>query len=156
MQSSSSGHAGLRVVRLIFCCVGAVFLGRALVGAVSTVSLLHERIAVDGRIIAEVQMHKAIHNGLTYAPVVRFPLEDGQPYTVQSQVHANPPEFRMGERVKVYYMRGHPQQAVINSLGQLWMGDVAMAFVGLVLVAFGTVLSSSRMTGRRVEAVSVG
>jgi hypothetical protein len=143
-----AGSAGFRVVRLVFVAVGMLFLGRAAYLALSTASLLHQSIEVDGRIVAVVQMHKAIHTGLTYAPVFRFPLEDGRPFTVQSGVHANPPEFRGGERVKVYYQRGHPERAVIDSVGQLWRDDLALAFVGLIFVALGTILTNPRWSGR--------
>jgi len=154
MQASGRGGAAWRVIRWTFVCVGVLFLGRAAAGALATESRLRASLAVDGRIVAVVQMHKAIHSGLTYAPVFRFPLEDGRPFTVQSGVHANPPEFRGGERVKVYYQRGHPEGAVIDSVGQLWRDDLALAFAGLVFIAFGTVLSNPRLSGRRVVVVT--
>jgi hypothetical protein len=154
MQSSSPGHVGWRVTRLIFFCVGLLFLGRVLMGALSTESLLRESIAVDGRIVGLEEMHRVKRSGLTYAPVFRFTLENGQPFTVESQVHSNPPEFKVGEAVKVYYQRDHPEWAVINSMGQLWMGDVALAFVGLIFILFGTVVSRARNSGRQVFVVS--
>jgi hypothetical protein len=132
------------VIRLAILVVGLLFLGRALYGVLSTESLLHESIAVEGRIVALEQMHKVRHSGLTYAPVFRFTLENGQPFTVESQVHSNPPEFKVGEAVKVYYKRDHPEWAVINSLGQLWMDDVALVFVGAVFIGMSALLSRKR------------
>jgi hypothetical protein len=145
----------MRGLRLILFAVGVLFLGRAGMGALSTASLLRESIAVDGRIVSLEEMHRVRRSGLTYAPVFRFTLENGQPFTVESQVHSNPPEFKLGEAVKVYYQRDHPEWAVINSMGQLWMGKVALAFVGLIFIALGTVLSSTRMSGRQIAAVSL-
>jgi hypothetical protein len=144
------------VFRLIVFVVGGLFLGRAAYGALETASLLHASIAVDGRIVGEAEMHKATRSGLTYAPVFRFTLENGRPYFVQSGVHANPPEFKMGEAVKVYYRRDHPEWAVINSLGQLWMDDVALAFVGLVFVGLGALMARGRKGGRQVVVVPLG
>jgi hypothetical protein len=43
---------------------------------------------------------------------------------------------------------------VIDSVGQLWRDDLALAFVGLVFIAFGTVLSNPRLSGRRVVVVT--
>lgn len=152
MQASSTGRVVWLVIRLAILVVGLLFLGRALYGALSTQSLLHESIAVDGRIVALEQMHKVRHSGLTYAPVFRFTLENGQPFTVESQVHSNPPEFKVGEAVKVYYKRDHPEWAVINSLGQLWMDDVALAFVGAVFIGMSALLS--RKSSPQVVSVS--
>lgn len=142
------------VIRLTFFVVGPLFLGRALIGALSTESLLRESIATDGRIVAIDQVHRVHRSGLTYVPVFRFTLENGQPFTVASRAHSNPPEFKLGEAVKVYYKRDHPEWAVINSLGQLWMGDVALTFVGVVFVGLAALLSRARNSGRQVEVVS--
>ena len=132
------------VIRLAILVVGLLFLGRALYGALSTASLLRDSIAVDGQIVAVEQMHRVHRSGLTYAPVFRFTLENGQPFSVESQVHSNPPEFKVGEAVKVYYKRDHPEWAVINSLGQLWMDDVALVFVGAVFIGMSALLSRKR------------
>ena len=151
MQSSSPGRVARIVTWSVFFFVGLLFLGRALFGALSTESLLRESIAVDGRIVGLEQLHRVNRSGLTYAPVFRFTLESGQPFTVESRVHSNPPEFKVGEAVKVYYKRDHPEWAVINSLGQLWMGDVALAFVAAVFIGMSTLLSRK---SRQVVVVS--
>jgi hypothetical protein len=143
-----------QVIRLTFVFAGLLFLGRALIDALSTESLLRESIAVDGRVVALEQVHRVQRSGFKYVPVFRFSLENGQPFTVASRVASNPPEFKLGEAVKVYYKRDHPEWAVINSLGQLWMGDVALAFVGVIFVGFGTVLSRAGKSGRQVVVVS--
>ena len=151
MQSSSPGRVARIVTWSVFFFVGLLFLGRALFGALSTESLLRESIAVDGRIVGLEQLHRVNRSGLTYAPVFRFTLENGQPFTVESRVHSNPPEFKVGEAVKVYYKRDHPEWAVINSLGQLWMGDVALAFVAAVFIGMSALLSRK---SRQVVVVS--
>ena len=151
MQSSSPGRVARIVTWSVFFFVGLLFLGRALFGALSTESLLRESIAVDGRIVGLEQLHRVNRSGLTYAPLFRFTLENGQPFTVESRVHSNPPEFKVGEAVKVYYKRDHPEWAVINSLGQLWMGDVALAFVAAVFIGMSALLSRK---SRQVVVVS--
>jgi hypothetical protein len=154
MQSSSPGQVGWLVFRLAFCVVGLLFLGRAVFNALSTESLLRESIATDGRIVAVERVHRVQRSGFKYVPVFRFTLENGQPFTLASGVASNPPEFKVGEAVKVYYKRDHPEWAVINSLGQLWMADVALAFVGAIFIAFGTVLFRARQSGRQVVVMS--
>lgn len=154
MQSSSPGRVAWLVIRSVFFFAGLLFLGRALFGALSTESLLRESIAADGRIVGLEEVHRVQRSGLTYAPVFRFTLENGQPFTVESRMHSNPPEFKVGEAVKVYYKRDHPEWAVINSLGQLWMGDVALAFDGVIFIGMGTVSSWARKSVRQVVVVS--
>ncbi len=154
MESSSRARVARLVIQSVFFLVGLLFLGRALYGALSTESLLSQSIAVDGRIVWLEQLHRVNRSGYTYAPVFRFTLQNGQPFTVQSRVHSNPPEFKVGDAVKVYYKPDHPEWAVINSLGQLWMGDVALAFVGLVFSGMGAVLSRASKNVRQVWAVS--
>src|ERR1035438_4123745 len=151
MQSSSPGRVARIVTWSVFFFVGLLFLGRALFGALLTESLLRESIAVDGRIVGLEQLHRVNRSGLTYAPVFRFTLENGQPFTVESRVHSNPPEFKVGDAVKVYYKRDHPEWAVIDSLGQLWMGDVALAFVAAVFIGMSALLSRK---SRQVVVVS--
>jgi hypothetical protein len=146
MPSNSSRGVGWFIVRAVFVVAGLLFLGRALFGALSTESLLHESIAVNGRIVGLEQVHRVQRSGYKYVPVFRFTLENGQPFTLQSRVGANPPEFKVGDPVKVYYKRDHPEWAVINSLGQLWMDDVALASVGFFLIAFGALLFRARNT----------
>src|SRR5258708_7685659 len=154
MPSSSPGQVVWLVIRLTFFFVGLLFLGRALIDALSTESLLRESVATDGRIVALEQVHRVHRSGLKYVPVFTFTLENGQPFTVASRVASNPPEFTLDEAVKVYYKRDHPEWAVINSLGQLWMGDVALAFVGAIFIGLGTVLSRAQKSGRQVVVVS--
>jgi hypothetical protein len=154
MQASPPGRVARLVIQSVFFLVGLLFVGRALYGALSTESLLSESIAVDGRIVGLEQMHRVNRSGYTYAPVFRFTLENGQPFTLESRVHSNPPEFKVGDAVKVYYKRDHPEWAVINSLGQLWMGDVALAFVGLMFVGMGALLSRASKNVRQALVIS--
>jgi hypothetical protein len=154
MQSTRRVRFARIVVESILFFVGLLFLGRALYGALSTESLLKESIAVDGRIVWVEQLRRVHRSGLTYAPVFRFSLQNGQPFTVESQVHSNPPEFKVGDVVKVYFKPDHPERAVINSLGQLWMDDVALAFVGLVFAGMGALLARAGTKIRQDWVVS--
>jgi Protein of unknown function (DUF3592) len=154
MQSNSPGKVVWLVIRLLFVFAGLLFLGRGGYGALSTESLLRESIATDGRIVSLERVHRVQRSGFKYLPVFRFTLENGQPFTVESRVGSNPPEFKLGEAVKVYYKRDHPEWAVINSMGQLWMDDVALGFAGVILTAFGTVFSRAGSGKRRIVIVA--
>ena len=66
-----------------------------------------------------------------YYPVVRFVAQGGQTYVVQSRFGANPPEFRQGEAVTVYYDPRHPQRIMIDSDGQ-WTDPLLPIVMGAV------------------------
>jgi hypothetical protein len=150
MQSRSFGQIAWLLVRVIFVLIGLLFLGRAGMDVLSKETLLRESIRVDGRIVAVEQRHRVQRNGYAYAPVFRFTLENGQPFTVESRVMSNPPEFKIGDAVTVYYKRDHPEWAVINSLGQLWRADLALTIVGAIFILFGGVLFRPRTGARRI------
>jgi hypothetical protein len=72
----------------------------------------------------------------TYYPVVRFVLRGGQTSVVRSTVGADPPEFRQGETVTVYYDPRDPQTALIDS-DQLWLEPLGVIVVGTVFMLAG-------------------
>jgi protein-S-isoprenylcysteine O-methyltransferase Ste14 len=45
----------------------------------------------------------------------------------------------VGERVTVRYPAGHPERAVIDSFGQLWLMDWAVGSFGALFFAIGLV-----------------
>ena len=65
-----------------------------------------------------------------YVPVVRFVARAGQTYEVRGTVGGDPPEFRQGEAVTVYYDLQHPQTARIDSGEDLWLVPLALIVMG--------------------------
>jgi hypothetical protein len=56
---------------------------------------------------------------------------------VRSEVIADPPEFRVGQKVTVYYDPQHPQTARIDSWRQLWVGALMWIVLGSVFGLVG-------------------
>jgi hypothetical protein len=83
-------------------------------------------------------VHSARNGSITYAPAFRFNVPGTHFSTVVSRTSSNPPAFKWGERVTVRYPAGHPEQAVIDSFGQLWLR--VWAFGGFGAVFCGTAL----------------
>jgi hypothetical protein len=70
-----------------------------------------------------IEMRKRIDRdsgSVTYAPTFRFNDAAGDEHTVASSFFSAPPEFRVGERVRVLYRADSPQSARIDSYWQVW------------------------------------
>lgn len=121
----------------------------ALTNAISTIRLLRESLAVDGKIVWMERVHRVNRTGYWYMPVVRFPLENGQAFTVRSNRGSNPPALKVGDAVKVYYKPDHPELALINTFEQLWAADTGLAFVGVVMMGMGGLMLRGRGVARQ-------
>lgn len=126
----------------------------ALTNAISTIRLLRESLAVDGKIVWMERVHRVNRTGYWYMPVVRFPLENGQAFTVRSNRGSNPPALKVGDAVKVYYKPDHPELALINTFEQLWAADTGLAFVGVVMMGMGGLMLRGRGVARQRYVVA--
>lgn len=70
-------------------------------------------------------------DGVFYAPVFNFVVPHGRTYTIASYTGSNPPDFKIGKRVNVLYEKGNPENAKINSVGQLWLIEIVFGIMGL-------------------------
>lgn len=77
---------------------------------------------------------------LNYLPVFTFTAQDGHSYTVTADVAANPPEFTVGQAVRVLYIRTDPAGAKLGSFWQLWFVTIVCAGLGLFFVGTGYLL----------------
>jgi len=109
---------------------------------------------VDGKIVWMERVHRVNRTGYWYMPVVRFPLENGQAFTVRSNRGSNPPALKVGDAVKVYYKPDHPELALINTFEQLWAADTGLAFVGVVMMGMGGLMLRGRGVARQRYVVA--
>ena len=154
MQSTSVSRTGFRVIVSAFFLLGLTLDCVALTHAVSTILLLRASVATDGRIEWIERVHRVNRTGYLYMPVVRFSLENGQPFTVRSNKGSNPPAFKVGDAVKVYYKPDHPELALINTFEQLWAADTGLAFVGLGVMGMGGLMLRGRGVARQRYVVA--
>jgi hypothetical protein len=47
---------------------------------------------------------------------------------VFTRVRSNPPSFRVGDQVKVYYDKQNPSNALIGTFSELWFPPLALSF----------------------------
>jgi protein-S-isoprenylcysteine O-methyltransferase Ste14 len=91
-----------------------------------------------------------------YAPVFRFEVPGTHFATVVSHTSSSSPAFKVGEWVTVHYPAGHPEKAVIDSFGQLWLMDWAVGSFGALFFGVGvlTLVSGWRRNRRDLASPS--
>lgn len=76
----------------------------------------------------------------TYRPVVSFRVGTAQTIRFQSIAHSNPPEYELGDSVRVLYDPGCPSEARIRSFTSLWLLPIVLGGLGLIFTVLGVVL----------------
>lgn len=64
----------------------------------------------------------------TYTHQAVFSADDGSTHQVFTRVRSNPPSFAIGDRVKVYYDKQNPSNALIGTFFELWFPPLALSF----------------------------
>ncbi len=116
-----------------FCSViGAACLVFSGLSAIHARNLLFHAVRAKG-IIVEMLPVKRIDGGVTpeCAPVFRFQTEDGQSYTIRANATTNPPELRIGDAVTVFYDRGNPKGANLDSFKEVRVVPVILLAIGV-------------------------
>lgn len=71
----------------------------------------------------------------TYQAIVTFTGPDGQSITLPDPIAFNPPSFRVGQRVRVFYDPKNPQHAMIDrGLKNFIIPGICLVFGGLILL----------------------
>jgi hypothetical protein len=154
MQSGTQNRVAWRVVKWTFLVIGPLFLLGALISTRSTQMFLRRSVTTEGRIVALKPVHSTRDNSVTYAPVFRFDVPGSHFATVVSHTSSNPPVFKLGEFVTVHYEQGHPQDAVIDSFGQLWLGDVIFGSLGTVFTGISILVLVATRKRRPRDVIS--
>jgi len=149
MSSVTPGRVVWLLIKWTFLLIGPLFLGGALISAYHTKMFLRRSVTVQGRVVFMKPVREPQHNRLSFAPVFRFDVPGTHFATVVSNTSSNPPAFKVGEAVTVHYERGHPENAVIDSFGQLWLGDWVFGSVGALFTGLSLLILVSVRRGKR-------
>jgi Protein of unknown function (DUF3592) len=158
MQSASRSRAGQLAGKLVFLVVGLGCLVGSLRYAYRTEVFLRTAVTVQGKIAGFKPVRTRRGGHTTYAPVFRFDVPGTHFATVVSHVSSGSPAFRVGEPVTVHYPPGHPEEAVIDSFGQLWLMDCAVGGFGALFFGIGmlTLVSGWRRNRRDLPSPDPG
>lgn len=126
--------------RVIFVIVG---LGMCIGGSFLTMEkykLTQVGVNAPGKIVDQVRKEDRDSDDgritVMYTPVVGFTAKDGKEYTFTGSVSSNIAP-QIGKSVTVLYDEKDPKKASINSFVYIWVGPLAVLFMGVVFLYFG-------------------
>jgi hypothetical protein len=120
---------------LFFPLLGALLLGLGVRSFVTTERFLAKASTADGVVVRVVAA-----GGDTYSPVVRFVTASGQVVEYKDHVGSDPPAYRVGDSVRVFYDPANPQKARLDSWLSRWFGATILTILGVVFLFVGVVL----------------
>jgi hypothetical protein len=129
--------------------VGPLLLLIAIASSVPTARFISAGIAADGTIIDLNRVYLPSRSKEVYLPVFRFTADDGQTHMIMANSNANWIPFKRGDHVRVVYLKDHFETARIDSIPQLWMAQIILAFIGAVFCAL-SIWMIRRKSGNRV------
>jgi Protein of unknown function (DUF3592) len=124
-----------KILEWVCLFVGPCLLVYSLISVVRTRDFIRRSTEVAGEVI---RLERSAGDGrfasYVYAPVFSFTSADGKTYTVTSDVSSSPPDFTIGESVRVRYDPANPEKARIHSFFQTWgvafiAGACALIFI---------------------------
>jgi len=119
----------LLVALILFGIMGFNYFQRLAVQSHSTVA--------DG-IVLKNQRHLSIDMGNdVFAPVVKFQTPTGQDFQFESAMQTSPPDFKVGDHVKVYYDPEHPENAQVFSPITISLDFWILGGIGLIFLVIG-------------------
>jgi hypothetical protein len=117
---------------LVLNLVCAVMMGVAYYYGHTSWALSRSGASAEGTVVAMKESPATQESGVTYYPVIRYEV-GGQTYTFESHNSSDPPAYRVGERVALFYDPADPARARIDSWFELWLMPVALGGAGVIV-----------------------
>ena len=140
----------------LFALIGIGLVGGALYAYQYTASFIDSALTAEGEVISLARStssgSSSSSGGSTYAPVVAFTAANGERYEFTSSASSNPPSYRPGDLVRVYYLEQDPYDAEVDGFFSLWGGVLILGILGAVFSAFGFGLLLPGFLGGRSRA----
>jgi hypothetical protein len=125
----------------LFGLIGVGLLAGSFYAYQHTASFIDAALTAEGEVIDLARSTSSgsgsSSGGSTYAPVVLFTAANGESYEFTSSASSNPPSYRPGDRVRVYYLAEDPYDAEVDGLFSLWGSVLILGILGTVFSAFG-------------------
>ncbi len=138
----NTAYSFARKIGYIFMSLFFMVLGGGLlVWGISTysdrVSSLESYQKTTGTVVEMREVPETENSGVTYAPVIKFSDEKGREFRHSSSHSSDPPAYKIGERVELFYDKGDPESAFINSFWGKWWGTIILFTCPAVLFPVG-------------------
>ncbi len=100
-------------------------------------------VPVSGVVVGYRQHHD--RNGTTLGPNFLYLDQQGQQYVLQSANFTNPPRFKVGQTIEIFYDQSHPENARVNDWWELYnwviiLGSIGVIWFGIILATLVVVL----------------
>jgi hypothetical protein len=125
------------LISIIFPAVGVLLIVIAVILFIRTVIFLLSSKKVQGTIVRMAQYTDS--SGSRYDPVFQFKTADGRTLEVEDSTGSNPPQFRVGQSVKIAYDPKNPSRAHINKQTNLFFAPLLLCLMGLCFACVGGV-----------------
>lgn len=119
--------------------IGPVFLIVSIVSAALTVMFLRNSVRTVGT-VSSLTKHVSDEGVITYMPVFDFKDTHGLAHQIQSSIGSDPPAFHIGDIVPVLHRRDNPEQACIDTTGQIWGFSIGFAIAAIFCSLIGYAL----------------
>ena len=100
-----------------------------------TGSFLKEAVKTRATVVEVEERHS--DEGPMYHPVFSFTDREGNVHRIRSSLGENPPGYRVGDTIHVYYDPTNPGKNKLDRFVTLWLGPVLLAVMGIFFLMFG-------------------
>jgi hypothetical protein len=141
MRASSDPKIGRRI-GLLFATIGLGLLTGCLFAYRSQDRFYGGALSAEGTVV-DLEWSRG-----SARSVVTFRADDELEYTVKGSVWSKPPAHEKGEKVKVVYHAGRPQEARLASFFERWFLVLVFGFMGAIFTGVGTLVALALGRGR--------
>jgi hypothetical protein len=128
------------IVAVIFGVIGLAMLAGGAYARYTTAAEIRTFLPADGVVVGNIASRSGRNNSTTYAAQVRFTAQDGSTVTFKEGFSANPPAHQVGDKVKVLYEPGNPQNARVDDFMNGWFLPLLLGGMGLIFGLVGVSL----------------
>lgn len=139
------------IVGILFLLIGLGLLTGGFFMWRSKADFVAHALHADGTVTGLDYQRSSKGSG-TYHPLVQFTAQDGNIVNFTSDSGSRPAAYSRGDHLPVLYAAANPEDAVIDSFIDLWLGTLIFAGLGLVFTLIGGGLVWSRLNQRKVRA----
>lgn len=140
------------VVGLLFA-VGPLLILIAFISSIPKVEFVRDSVTASGKVIRLERSYSRRFSKEVYRPVVRFTDGDGKTQIFIAESRSGIVALKPGDLVPVRYLKGSPRTARIDTIAQMWMPHLIVAFIGAIFVFFSVRILLRR---RQLGTVAMG
>jgi hypothetical protein len=138
---------------LFFFLLGGSLLVWGIFDYTGRVKELDSYEKTTGTVVELREVPETDNSSITYKPVYVFKDAGGKEYRHESNHSSDPPAYKVGEKIEVFYDKNDPGKAFENSFLSKWGGSIILFTVPVVLFPVGLWMLISPFRRRKVPAV---